>query len=214
MVLPPLAIVWRCPLSVEEYVAGGREIEVARHRCPECEEPLRFRSGYWRHVRTGGGTGRRMWVRRAQCVVCQRSHALLPSFLFQGRLDVVHDIGVVVEAVVEHGCVVGAAAKTLGVPYTTARDWLRRFRARAPTAAAGWVAVAVEVGAEAGVAALAVDAARRVLGALRLVAEALGASSSWLWALASLLTGGQLLGTTTDPPWTLPGGRRLMPPVP
>lgn len=211
--MPPLAIVWRCPLAVEEYVAGGREIEVARLRCPECKEPLRFRSGYWRDVRTGGGTGRRVWVRRAQCVVCRRSHALLPSFLFQGRLDVVEDIGGVVEAVVERGSVVAAAASALGVPYTTARDWLRRFRARAPTAAAGLVSVAVEVGAEAGVAALAIDAARRVLAALGLVAAAVGSSSS-LWALASLLTGGCLLGTTTDPPWTLPGGRRLMPPVP
>jgi len=214
VVLPPLAIVWRCPLAVEEYVAGGKEIEVARHRCPECQEPLRFRSGYWRDVRTGGGTGRRVWVRRAQCVGCRRSHALLPCFLFQGRLDVVDDIGFVVEAVVERGSVVGAAAMTLGVPYTTARDWLRRFRARAPTAAAGLVSVAVEIGAEAGVAALAIDAARRVLAALRLVAGAVGASSPSLWALATLLTGGKLLGTTTDPPWTLPGGRRLMPPVP
>ena len=59
----------------------------------------------------------------------------------------------------------------------------------------------------------AVDAARRVLGALRLVAQAVGSSPS-PWALASLITGGKLLGTTTDPPWTLPGGRRVMPPVP
>lgn len=107
----------------------------------------------------------------------------------------------------------GQAAEALGVPYTTARDWLRRFRARAPTLAAGLVAVAVEVGAEAGIADLAVDADRRVLAALRLIAQAVGSSPS-AWALASLITGGHLLGTTTDPPWTLPGGRRVMPPVP
>lgn len=211
MVLPPLAIVWRCPLSVERYLERGRQIEVPRLGCPDCEVPLRFRSGYWRHVRCGG-TGRRAWIRRAQCVGCRRSHALLPSFLLEGRLDVVDRIGAVVEAVVD-GTVTGAAAKAADVPYTTARDWLRRLRARAAMLAAGLVAVAVEVGAEAGLAALAVGAARRVLGALRLVAQAVGSSPS-PWALASLITGGKLLGTTTDPPWTLPGGRRVMPPVP
>lgn len=211
MVLPPLAIVWRCPLSVEQYLERGRQIEVPRHRCPDCEAPLRFRSGYWRHVRSGV-TGRRAWVRRAQCVGCRRSHALLPSFLLQGRLDVVGSIGAVVAAVVD-GTVTSAVAKAAHVPYTTARDWLRRLRARAPTLAAGLVAIAVEVGAEAGLAALGVDATRRVLDALRLVAQAVGSSLS-LWSLASLITGGTLLGTTTNPPWTLPGGRRVMPPVP
>ncbi|MDP9389798.1 MAG: DUF6431 domain-containing protein [Actinomycetota bacterium] len=208
-----MAIVWRCPLPVEQYLASGKDVEVRRRGCPDCGASMRFRSGYWRHVRARGGTGRPMWIRRAECGRCRRSHALLPSFLFHRRLDVVGDIGVVVQAVVEGASVAGRAAEALGVPYTTARDWLRRFRARAPTLAAGLVAVAVEVGAEAGIADLAVDADRRVLAALRLVAEAVGSSPS-AWALASLITGGHLLGTTTDPPWTLPGGRRVMPPVP
>lgn len=163
---------------------------------------MRFRSGYWRYVRAGGGMGRRVWIRRAQCVGCQRSHALLLSFLLQGRLDVVGDIGAVVEAVVDDGAITGGAAEAARVPYTTARDWLRRLRARARVLAAAMVAVAVEVGAEARVAALAVDATRRLLGALRLVAEAVASSPS-LWPLASFITGGKLLGTTTDPPWTL-----------
>lgn len=91
VVLPPLAIVWRCPLAVEQYVAEGRQIEVQRPGCLDCDAPLRFRSGYWRHVRSGGGTGRRIWIRRAECPPCRRSHALLPSFLLQGRLDVVRN---------------------------------------------------------------------------------------------------------------------------
>lgn len=213
MVLPPLAIVWRCPLEVEQYAAQGKEVTTPRPDCPDCGMPLRFRSGYWRHVRAGGGTGRPVWVRRAQCVACKRSHALLPSFLLQRRLDVVDDIGAVVEAVVDGGAVTAAAAEAADVPYTTARDWLRRLRARAPALAAGFVAVAVEVGAEAGVAALAVAATPRVLAALRLLAGAVASSLS-SWALASLVTGGTLLGTTTGPPWTLPGGRRVMAPVP
>lgn len=213
MVLPPLAIVWRCPLEVEQYVAEGKGCPVPRPDCPGCGSALRFRSGYWRQVRSGGGTGQRMWVRRAQCPRCRRSHALLPSFMLLGRLDTVDDIGAVAEAVVDAGTLTARAADQADVPYTTARDWLRRLRARSPTLAAGLAAVAVEVGAEAGIADLAVDATRRVLAALRLVAEAVASSVS-AWTVASLITGGTLLGTTTDPPWTLLGGRRVMPPAP
>jgi hypothetical protein len=130
------------------------------------------------------------------------------------RLDVVDDIGAVVEAVFDGGDVVGRVARVRDVPYTTARDWLRRFSARASQLAAGVGALAVMVGAEAGIESLAIDAARRAVGALQLVAGALGASSLSLWALASLVTGGKFLASATDPPWTILGGRRFMPPVP
>jgi hypothetical protein len=176
---------------------------------------MRFRSGYRRDARSGGGTGRRIWIRRVQCVACGRSHALLPSFLLERRLDVVDDIGAVVEAVCDGLGVVGRVAAARGLPYTTARDWLRRFSARAPMLAAGFGALAVAMGAEASIDTLATDAARRALGALRLVvAAAVGTSSGSLWALASLVTGGKLLASATDPPWTGLGGRRFMPPVP
>ena len=62
MVLPPLAIVWRCPLAVEQYAEEGKAIAAARPGCPDCGTPLRFRSGYWCHVRSGGGTGRPVWI--------------------------------------------------------------------------------------------------------------------------------------------------------
>jgi hypothetical protein len=139
---------------------------------------------------------------------------LLPSFLLERRLDVVDDIGAVIEAVRDGESVVGRAAKRRDVPYTTARDWLRRFSARAPVLAAGFGALAVAVGAEAGVDGLAADPAGRAVGALRLVAATVGALSVSLWALASLVTGGKLLASATHPPWTVLGGRRFMPPVP
>lgn len=212
--LPPVVMVWRCPLSVEEYVAAGGDVEVPRPDCPDCAVPMGFRSGYVRHVRAGGGMGQPVWIRRCQCRPCRRSHGLLPSFLLERRLDAVEDIGGVVEAVIDGVGVAGQVAKTVGVPYTTARDWLRRFSARAPMLATGFAGLAVEVGAEAGIATLAVDAARRAVEALRLVGEMFGASSLSLWALASLVTGGKLLAGTTDPPWTVLGSRRFMPPVP
>jgi len=175
---------------------------------------MKFRSGYRREARQGGGLGRKLWVRRAQCVRCRCSHALLPSFLLERRLDAVGDIGTVLEAVCDAVSVVGRLAEDRDVPYTTARDWVRRFRARAPMLAAGFAALVVALGAEAEIETLAVDVGRRALGALRLVAAAVGASSGWLWALGSLVTGGKMLGSATDPPWTILGGRRFMPPVP
>jgi hypothetical protein len=209
-----VSIVWRCQLSVDEYVTAGKSIDVPRPGCPDCETLMRFRSGYWRDVRAGSGSGRLVWIRRAQCGPCRRSHALLPSFLLGRRLDAVEVIGAVVELVTDGVAVAGRVAKAAGLPYTTARDWLRRFSARAPMLAAGFVALAVEVGAEAGIDGLAIGAQRRAVGALRLVGEVLGSSSGSLWALASLVTGGKLLASATDPPWTVLGSRRFMPPVP
>jgi len=210
----PVRMVWRCWLSVDEYVLAGRDVEVPRPWCPDCERPMRFRFGYERDARSGGGLGRRVWVRRAQCGGCGRSHALLPSFLFERRLDVVDDIGAVVEAVCDGRGVVEKVAKAGDVPYTTARDWLRRFWERAAMLASGFAALAVSVGGEVGIDGLVTEPGRRALGALRLVVECLGWSSGWLWAWASLVTGGKLLGCAMDPPWTVLGGRRLMPPVP
>jgi hypothetical protein len=91
---------------------------------------------------------------------------------------------------------------------------MRRFSARASMLAAGFAALAVEVGAEAGLGALAVGAQRRAVQALRLAWEVLGPSAWSLWALGSVVTGGKLLDSATDPPWTVLGSRRLMPPVP
>jgi hypothetical protein len=90
------------------------------------------------------------------------------------RLDVVDDIGAVIAAVSDGESVVGRVAKRCDVPYTTARDWLRRFSARAPILAAGFGALAVAVGAEAGVGVLAADPVGRAVRALRLVAAAVG----------------------------------------
>jgi hypothetical protein len=138
----------------------------------------------------------------------------LPSFLLERRLDVADDIGAVIECVTDGDGVVERVAQARDVPYTTARGWLRRFRARAPMLAAGFGALAVAVGAEAGIEGLVTNAGRRALGAVRLVLDALGVSSGSLWALASLVTGGKLLASATDSPWTVLGGRRFMPPIP
>ena len=214
-VLPPVAIVWACRLGVEEYRAAGREVVVPRPDCAGCGTAMVFWSGYERSVRVDGRCWR-LWLRRARCGACRVSHALVPAFCLVGRLDVVDSVGVAVTSVVAGGAGVRPVARRLDVPHTTARDWLRRFRARAAMLSAGFSAVAVEVS---GVAPeLPAGADRAALAAMSwawasAVSRA-GTAAGSLWVFVSLVTGGLLLAANTDPPWLVFGRRRLMPPVP
>lgn len=210
-----MAIVWPCPLSVDEYVAAGRDIEVPRPDCVGCAAPMSFWSGYARSVRDGGGC-RRVWVRRARCRPCRTSHVLMPSFCLVGRLDVAEVVGAVITEVVDGPSGVRPVAARVDVPHTTARDWVRRFAVRAAVLTAGFAALAVELtgvapmlGGELAAHALeAIDAA---------LAAACVRAGPWVparWAFAALVTGGRLLATNTNPPWSVFGSRRFIPPVP
>lgn len=208
-----VAIVWPTPLDVDTYAAAGRDVDVPRPDCPACGRPMIFWPGYERDVRVGAV--RRIWVRRAKCRACAVTHALVPAFCLLRRLDAVGVIGSGLVAGV-NGTGMRTVAARLDVPHTTVRGWWRRFRSRAPMIAAAFGAVAVSFGAGAPVlsadpaqaAVEAIDAgwaaARRVLG------DRLGVP----WRFASAVSGGELLGTTTHPPWSGGGGGRLMPPVP
>jgi len=211
-----MAIVWPCPLTVDQYVAGGRDVVVPRPDCPDCGAAMAFRSGYERHVRAAG-LCRVLWLRRGQCRPCGQSHVLLPSFLVSGRLDVVASLGAVIAAVVEGETGVRPVAERAGVPHTTARDWVRRFSLRAGMLASGFGALAVALG-DVGLSRLSSDPTRAALDALRAAWAAgmarTGLASVGLWAFASLVTGGGLIATTTNPPWFVIGSRRFMPPVP
>src|SRR5260370_1873737 len=88
-----------------------------------------FWSGYRRHVRACGRC-QKMFVPRLRCGGCRVTHALLPAFVLAWRLDAVEAIGTVIAAVACGSCGVRPAAAGLGVPYTTARGWCRRFTAR------------------------------------------------------------------------------------
>ncbi|MGH9001698.1 MAG: hypothetical protein ACRDYV_01080 [Acidimicrobiia bacterium] len=156
-----------------------------------------------------------IFVCRGQCRPCCRSHALLPAFCLVGRLDGVEVIGAVL-ARIAAGSGVRPAAAEAGVPHTTARDWRRRHRARAPALAVGLAGV---------VAALGGPPLRLSAEPERAAVEAAGACGAAarrrfrdrtpsLWRLWSLVTGGAALGTATNPPTTTAGGWVLMPSSP
>lgn len=172
-----------------------------------------FWSGYARYVRLGRTW--RVWVRRAKCRWCRATHALLPSFALLWRLDGVEVIGSALERAVA-GVGLGPVAAGLEVPPTTARDWRRRFRARAPTLASGLGALAVELGVPApALPAGGEVAALAVLEAVWVgVRQRLGVVTPTRWRLAATVSGGGWLHTTTSPPWAGLGRRGWMPPVP
>lgn len=150
-----------------------------------------------------------------QCRPCGRSHALLPAFCLVGRLDRVEVIGFVLARVAD-GWGVRRAAAEVDVPHSTARDWRRRHRARAPALAVGLAGL---------VAALSGPPLRLAADPERAAVEAAGACwrasrrrfrerTPSLWRLWSLVTGGAALGTATNPPWSGAGGWVLMPSSP
>ncbi len=209
---PTVTIVWACRLGAEAYTAAGREVEVPRLRCPTCSRPMIFWSGYWRFTRLAAC---RCWVRRARCMSCRVSHALLPSFALVRRLDQARVVGRALSGVLASRGM-RPLAQELGVPHETLRGWRRRYRARAPTLTAGLAALAVALGGPAPELSREPErAGLEALGAAWCQARRrFGEGVAGVFEFASLVSGGELLGTTTSPPWAGVGGAALMPPVP
>jgi hypothetical protein len=200
-------------LDVSAYVALGQQVEVGAHACPgpDCEQRrLSGWSGYWRWVR-GPGT-EQVWIRRGRCSRCLRSHALLPDFLLERRVDTVEVIGHALALGIIGGLGMRTVAEQLGVPMATARGWRRRFQVHAPVLAAALMAVAVQL-----------DPTPVLLEGQgeSAVLEALGAA--WqrarsrfggrvpaVWQFWSLISGGKALGTNRSPPFARRGGADWM----
>jgi hypothetical protein len=143
------------------------------------------------------------------------SHALLPAFTLAWRLDVAETIGSVAGEVAAGGCGVLPAAERAGVPYTTARGWVRRFRARAAELGWrsqrwrwSWVAGGHAPGRGGPVRANSIGAAFAAAASLP------GWGRLGAWRFASAVTGGRLIAAGTVSPWYVVGRRRLMPPIP
>ena len=153
----------------------------------------------------------RIWVRRGKCRSCNVTHALLPTFLLRRRLDPAPVIGGAV-ARIASGTGVRPVAEALGVPHTTARDWRRRHRARAP----GWLvraeALIVELGGD--LRRPSADVERAALNALveawRWTARRAAGAVPGLWEFVSAVSGGSWLSTTTSAPWAGVSGRSFI----
>jgi transposase-like protein len=210
-----LAIVWPCHLSVDQYAALGRDVEVPRPDCPVCLAPMTRWSGYRRKIRHDDEDVL-IFVARARCSPCGATHAQVPAFALTNRLHDAETIGALLEEVLDGPAGVRPAAEARAIGHETARGWVRRFRARALELAASFAALAVEIGAEPVVPAS--DPARYALDAMRSAFAAAAGLPGWaslgLWRFCSAVSGGRLLATNTMFPYLVVGKRRFMPPVP
>lgn len=173
-----------------------------------------FWSGYRRWVREPGRCWR-IFVPRVRCRFCRVSHALLPAFVLAGRLDVADSVGQVLETVASRVAGVRPAAVGVGVPHTTAREWRRRFAARAEDLATAFAALCAELGGPVlrpvpGVCAWAVAA---IGAAFSAACEFPGWASLSRWQFASAVSGGTLLAANTISPYLVIGKRRFLPPT-
>lgn len=116
-----MAIVWVCPLSVWEYEAAGKRVEIPEQACPGCGRPLRPWSWYERRIRKGGEKSP-IWIRRGRCPPCAVTHALLPDFVHERRLDTVEVIGQALEMAAQ-GVGTWRSSERLELPFSTVRDW-------------------------------------------------------------------------------------------
>jgi hypothetical protein len=209
-----MSMVWPCPLAVDAYASMGRAVQVPRPQCPSCLVPVVFWSGYWRHVRWQQGLERKIFIRRVRCRGCGVTHALLPAFALARRLDAADTAGAVIGQVAAGACGVRPAAAAAGVPYTTARGWVRRFAARAAGLAVSFSALAAELGGE--VVRPLPDPLRSAVAAISAAFTAAAGLPGWAvlgrWRFASAVTGGSLLAANASSPWLVIGRRRFMPP--
>lgn len=172
----PMAVVWPCPWSVEAYARAGRRAPTVESACPDCRAPLRAESGYWRHLRHRGRR-HRLWVHRARCTPCGRSHALLPDFVVGNHLDSADTIA---------AAVAGQPDATL--PASTVAGWRRRWRANHDDLVVGTSAALVAVSGVAltGPAAGSLPA---LVGALWLAVRDRRRTSLTPWRLLNVMTG-------------------------
>jgi hypothetical protein len=209
-----MSMVWPCPLGADAYASMGRAVRVPRPRCPSCLVPVVFWSGYWRHVRWQRGVERKIFIRRVRCRGCGVTHALLPAFTLARRLDAADTAGAVIGQVAAGTCGVRPAAAAAGVPYTTARGWVRRFAARSAGLAVSFSALAAELGGE--VVRPLPDPRRSAVAAISAAFTAAAGLPGWAvlgrWRFASAVTGGSLLAANATSPWLVIGRRRFMPP--
>ena len=197
-----MAIIWPCPLDVSSYAAAGQQIAVPAQPCPACRRPLTGWGGYWRWVRARDLPEQRVWIRRGWCGQCRHTQGLLPSFLFERRLDPAAVIGAgLTLAVAGHG--MRPIAQQLALPHSTVRDWWRRLRIRAPTLLAALLALATSL--DPAPVSLARDGAAAVMEALESAWQRarahLGSRLPDRWTFWSLISGGQALAPHRSPPF-------------
>lgn len=181
-----------------------RDLGAGRLSCPCCGGSLGpWGFARWRTVRVENGV-ERCRPRRARCRSCLVSHVLLGRDCLSRRRDAAAVIGAALAAKAAGG---GhrVIAKTLGVPESTVRGWLRRFGVWAERIRSHFTIWAHALDPELAPIGPAgspfADAVEAVAVAARAAVLRFGPRPPW--QVASALTGGALLSNTSSP-WAAP----------
>lgn len=210
-----MAIIWPFSGTVQNYAQGGADIDVPRPDCPTCSLPMVFWSSYKRYVRHSA-EDLHLRIKRARCIGCSTTHALIPSFILLNRLDTVETVGKVLEGVLGETIGVRPAALDVGVPYTTARGWIRSFGGRIREIGAAFSALVVELGGD--VISFVNNYKKYALSSIEEAFQSATKLPGWhaigMWNFVSVITGGKIIATNTNSPFLRVGKRYFIYPVP
>ena len=210
-----MAIIFLFEGTVDEYRFQDHNIEVPRQDCKSCSLQMTFWSGYYRCIRVGSKDSK-LWIKRAFCKSCNKTEALLPSFILPYRLDEIETVGKVLEDVGQGVSGIRPAALKVNVPYATARGWVRSFSSHSKELCASFASLTIELK---GPVINYVDSYRRY--ALETFKQAWIQACNlpgWhrinMWHFVSIIIGGKLLANNIDSPYLKIGKRSLIFPVP
>lgn len=131
-----MTILWPCPVPIDACLRAVRRVRPPAQRCPTCRTELALQGGYRRRLRHDATTGS-LWVWRAYCRACDRSHALLPDFVVAHHLDTSDTI----YAAVEHN-------QAQGVTSSTRRGWQARYRRNTNTLTSACASATARLGGD------------------------------------------------------------------
>ena len=188
--------------EVESVLRSGEGPVLERGAvCPGCQGKLSPWGSYRRYVRQEAATQLR--VRRAICKSCGETHALLPSFLFGRRIDLARAIFTAL-VVATTGVGHRPLARSLGLPKTTVRSWLRCLRSRADPLRQGFALIAQRLAVQGPRPPPTANALALLLHGVEVAYQ--GAAQRFglpaigpVWAFTSMATGGWLMSNTDSP---------------
>lgn len=179
----------------EDAEAVEAVLQAGEMSCPACGGRLAPWGYARRRKLRESNVQRALRPRRARCAGCGITHVLLPSLALLRRRD---SAAVIVGAIFAHvvdGLSRSAVAATAGVPFDTARGWLRRFAILATPIRALFAALATNYDPELGPieprGSPEADAAEAIGVAAAAAVRRHGPSP--LWAFVSGASGGRLL---------------------
>jgi hypothetical protein len=122
-----------------------RDLVAGEFSCSKCGERLRPWGSARKRKLRHGPKDVELEPRRARCAGCQSTHVLLPAVCLLRRRDLAE---VIVQALIGRAQKLGQLriSAQAGVPLSTVRGWLSRFKERAEMIRAHFVRLAIDLG--------------------------------------------------------------------